>query len=250
MVVVRSWIVAGLAGGALAHLTLIRLGRTAGSTRSERAAHLPGDRIVRAPTAVTDHAVTIGAPPEAVWPWLVQMGWGRGGWYTPRWVDRLLFPANGPSATTIDPALQDLQVGDFVPDGRPETRCGLYVEEIEPERVLVLHSSSHLPMSWRRRHIAELDWSWVFVLRPLDEGRRTRFHFRSRWWTSPWWLTLGGRLVVVPADFVMSRAMLRGVRRRAEGTSVVHVGPSALPPDRIGDAGSEYRERCRTEVRS
>lgn len=59
-------------------------------------------------------AITIDAPPEDVWPWVVQMGWGRGGWYTARWVDRLLFPANEPSATTVLPELQDLEVGDFV----------------------------------------------------------------------------------------------------------------------------------------
>jgi hypothetical protein len=247
-----SWVVAGLVGAALADLTLIRLGRSAGSTCAERAAVLPGDHLVARPTAVTDHAITIDAPPDAVWPWLVQMGWGRGGWYTARWVDRLLFPANGPSATTIDPTLQSLHVGDFVPDGPPETRCGLFVEAIEPERTLVLHSNSHLPMSWRRRHLAELDWSWAFVLRPLDGGRRTRFHFRSRWWTSPWWLALGGRLAVVPADYVMSREMLRGVRRRAEETSRGPAvrGPSALPPDPVDRTGSEYRERCRTEVQS
>jgi hypothetical protein len=163
---------------------------------------------------VTDHAVTVDAPPSAVWPWLLQMGWGRGGWYTARWVDRLLFPANGPSADDIIPDLQGLSIGDFIPDGPPETECGMIVEQLEPERALVLHSNSHLPLSWRER--AELDWSWAFVLHPLDDGRRTRFHFRSRWTTAPWWFTLGGWLVVVPADFVMSRAMLRGVKERAE----------------------------------
>ena len=50
------------------------LGRRAGSTRAERRMALPGDGAVRHPHAVTDHAITIGAPPEAVWPWLTQMG--------------------------------------------------------------------------------------------------------------------------------------------------------------------------------
>ena len=90
----------------------------------------------------------------------------------------------------------------------------MFVERIEADRVLVLRSNSHLPASWRR--YAQLDWTWTFVLAPLADGRHTRFHFRSRWATSPWWLTLGGWLVIVPADFVMSRDMLRGVRRRAE----------------------------------
>jgi hypothetical protein len=206
----RSAFVAGLA--VALEVALIGLGRTYGSTCAERRSALPGDGIIPDPDMVTDHAVTIDAPPAAVWPWLVQMGWGRGGWYTARWVDRLLFPANGPSAERILPELQSLEVGSFIPDGPPETECGLFVQEIEVERSLVLRSNSHLPKRWRSR--AELDWTWAFVLSPI-EGGRTRFHFRSRWTTSPWWLTLGALLVIVPADFVMSRDMLGGVRRRA-----------------------------------
>lgn len=194
---------------------LVQLGRTYGSTKEERSRTLPGDDIVPAPDTVTDHAITIDAPPELVWPWLVQMGWGRAGWYTARWVDRLLFPANGPSADRILPELQDIEVGTFIPDGAPETECGLYVEVLEPQRVLVLHSNSHLPLRWRQRG-REVDWSWAFVLSPVDEGRRTRFHFRSRWRTTPWWMTAAGWLVLVPADFLMSRDMLRGVKQRSE----------------------------------
>jgi len=211
---VRSRTLVAVGAAVVGEAVLIHLGRTYGSKARERDLVLPGDRIVGCPQVVTDHAVTIAAPPSAVWPWLLQMGWGRGGWYTARWVDRLLFPANGPSAEAVVPELQDLAVGDFIPDGPPETECGMVVEQLEPERALVLHSNSHLPLSWRDR--AELDWSWAFVLHPLDDGRRTRFHFRSRWTTAPWWFTLGGWLVVVPADFVMSRAMLCGIRRRAE----------------------------------
>ncbi len=200
--------------GGLAEVGLIHLGRTYGSTPAERSTRLPGDDVIVAPKVQTDHAVTIDAPPSAVWPWLLQMGWGRGGWYTARWVDRLLFPANGPSAEWIVPDLQHLEVGSFIPDGPPETECGLHVVHIEPERALVLRSNSHLPLSWRDR--ATLDWTWTFALTPVDHGDRTRFHFRSRWVTEPWWFTLGGWLAVVPADFVMSRDMLRGVRARAE----------------------------------
>jgi hypothetical protein len=199
---------------ALAELVLVRLGHTYGSTRAERRAPLPGDDIVARPTVVTNHGVDVDAPTDCVWPWLLQMGWHRGGWYTARWVDRLLFPANEPSADRIIPALQDIAVGSFIPDGPPETECGMIVERLEPCAVLVLHSTTHLPRSWRNK--AALDWSWAFVLSPLDGGARTRFAFRSRWTTAPWWLTLGSRLGVVPADFVMSRAMLRGVKRRAE----------------------------------
>ena len=175
---------------------------------------LPGDDIVADPRVVTNHAITIDAPPGCVWPWLVQMGWHRAGWYTARWVDRLLFPLNWPSATRVIPHLQNLRVGDFIPDGAPETKCGLIVELLEPEQAMALHSTSHLPLSWRAR--ASLDWSWSFVLIPVDAGSRTRFLFRSRWVTAPWWFTLGGWLVVVPADLLMAHDMLHGVRVRAE----------------------------------
>jgi len=199
------------------------LGRSYGSTARERAAALPGDAIVPDPHVVTDHAITIDAPADAVWPWLVQMGWHRAGWYTAHWVDRLLFPANRPSADRIVPELQAIDIGDFIPDGPPETDCGFTVEHIDPVRSLVLHSTSHLPEAWRRRHDVSLDWSWTFVLAPIDD-RRTRFAFRSRWRTSPWWVTVAGRLVIVPADFVMSRDMLRGVKQRAEGAAVAVSG--------------------------
>ena len=214
-----------LAMGVATEATLVHLGRTYGSTPAERAMRLPGDDIVPTPVVVTNHAITIDAPPECVWPWLVQMGWGRGGWYTARWVDRLLFPANGPSATGVISELQDLQIGDFVPDGPPETNTGFTVEELIPNRTLVLHSTSHLPASWREQQRAVLDWSWVFNLTPIHDGNRTRYLLRSRWTTYPWWLTVGGWLGIVPADFVMSRDHLHGVKERAEAlarSTVVH----------------------------
>jgi hypothetical protein len=210
----RARVAALIAAVAASEAALVHLGRTYGSTAYERRRSFPGDAIVRAPQVVTNHAITIDAPPACVWPWLVQMGWGRGGWYTARWVDRMLFPNNGPSADRIVSELQALEVGDFIPDGPPETHCGFTVEQLEPERALVLHSTSHLPASWREH--AELDWSWAFVLDSRDGGTRTRFGFRSRWRTAPWWLTLGGRFGVVPADLVMSRDMLQGVKARAE----------------------------------
>jgi hypothetical protein len=194
----------------------MHLGRTYGSTPEERTATIPGDELVPEPVVMTNHAITIDAPPSAIWPWLVQMGWGRGGWYTARWVDRLLFPANGPSADVIVPELQHLTVGEFVPDGAPETKTGFIVRQLVPERDLVLHSTSHLPLSWREPPRAELDWSWAFHLTPIDGGTRTRYLFRSRWVTSPWWFTAGGCLGIVPADFVMSRDHLHGIKARAE----------------------------------
>lgn len=195
------------------------LGRTSGSTRAERAAVLPGDEVVVRPHFTTDHAITIEAPPDAVWPWLVQMGWHRAGWYTARWVDLLLFPANEAAADRVEARWQGLAVGDQVPDGPPETECFFIVRELVPSRHLVLHSRSHLPPDFRDRFGATIDWTWVFSLTDLGGGR-TRFHFRSRARLTPWWLSAAYLLVIVPADHIMSRQMLRGVQARAEGRGV------------------------------
>ena len=194
------------------------LGRTAGTTRDERRRLLPGDELVRDPLVVTTHAATIDAPATHIWPWLVQMGWHRGAFYTARWVDRLLFPSNWPSAERLLPEWQGLAVGDTVPDGAPETECEFVVAELAPQRHLVLHSSRHLPPSWRRDHGAWIDWTWAFVLRDLGQGR-TRFLFRSRFRAGPWWVAAIFWALIVPADFIMARQMLRGVAVRAERTS-------------------------------
>ncbi len=107
---------------AASYAALQVVGRTAGSTAAERRSPFPGDEVVPDPNVVSNHAVTIAAPPEAVWPWLTQMGWHRAGYSTPRWVDLVFFPANWPSLDRLDPGLtRDLATGDTVPDGPPGT---------------------------------------------------------------------------------------------------------------------------------
>lgn len=202
----------GLTAG---YLAVQWLGRTYGTSVEERRAAMPGDDLVGRPQTSVTHAITIPAPPDCVWPWLVQVGWHRGGWYTARWVDVLLFPDNLPSADRVLADFQDLAVGDLVPDGRPDTECFFVVRECEPGARLVLQSTTHLPLSWRDRDRARINWTWSFVLTPEDEGRATRLVFRWRARTRPWWLTAGAHLLVVPADFVMSRDMLLGLRERA-----------------------------------
>ena len=209
----RTKAAVALAGASYA--TLQWLGRTYGATTEERHRALPGDELCTDPQAVTTHAITINVPPEAIWPWLVQMGWGRGQWYTARWVDRLLFPDNGPSADRIIPEFQHLAVGDRVLDGAPDKNCAFIVEQLEPRRHLVLHSREHLPPGWSERFNAAIDWTWSFVLDDLNDGR-TRLIVRSRLRVAPWWVTAVYLGAIVPADFVMSRQMLRGVKARAE----------------------------------
>jgi len=202
--------------------TLQGLGRRAGSTRQERHEELPGDGIVPHPHLVTDHAITIESPPEAVWPWLTQMGWHRAGYYTPRWVDRLLFPANLPSSDVLDPALvRDLTVGDTIPDGPPGT-AWFVVEQASPPATLVLHSTTHVPASWREKFGAAIDWTWSFRLTGLPE-KRTRLHIRMRGRAAPLWLAAGSIGAIIPADFIMATGMLRGLKHRAEQTRTAGV---------------------------
>lgn len=201
-------------GGLLAAATLGQvLGRTSGSTREERRRVLPGSDPVARPTIVTNHAGTLPAPPEKVWPWLTQVGWHRAGWYTPRWVDRYLFPDNWPSADRLDPALlRDLVVGDTIPDGPPGT-AQFVVEHVSAPDLLVLHSTTHVPGSWRERTGALIDWVWTFALDPVPGGR-TRFLVRTVARTDPWWFTVAYVATLVPADHVMATGMVRGLAER------------------------------------
>jgi hypothetical protein len=211
-------------------------GRTSGTRRAERGRVLPGDEVVSDPTVVTNHALTIDAPPSDVWPWLQQMGWHRGGWYTPRWVDSLMFPGNWPSAEHLDPELvQRLEPGTHIPDGPPGT-AEFLVHDAEKPHHLVLHSTTHIPVTWRERTGAAIDWVWTFDLRELPSARpggrvRTRLLLRTRSRTSPWWLTAAYNGLLVPADLVMAPAMLRGIRRRAQ-----RMAPARAAASLTGDA--------------
>lgn len=201
-----------LAGGA-SYAALYVLGKRSGSTSYERRRGLPGDELVAEPSFVTNHAATLAAPPEQVWPWLTQVGWHRAGWYTPRWVDRLLFPENWPSADRLVPELvRDLRPGDTVPDGPPGT-AEFVVERADPPHVLVLHSRTHLPPGWDERYDARLDWVWTFLLEPAGRGR-TRMLVRNRGKLAPRWLELSYLAGIVPADHVMTRGMFRGLQQR------------------------------------
>lgn len=204
--------VAAIAAAA-GYAALFRLGLASGSTPAERSSALPGDELIDRPSLVTNHAATLPAPPEQVWPWMTQVGWHRGGWYTPRWVDKLLFPDNLPSVDRLDPLLvRDLKPGDTIPDGPPGT-AEFVVELADAPRTLVLHSRTHLPPGWADRFGAELDWVWTFSFTPVDEGR-TRMLIRNRGFVKPAWLDLAYRTIIVPADHIMATGMFDGLAKR------------------------------------
>ena len=205
-----------------------RVSWRSGATDSEASGSLPGDTVIPHPMVEWTRATTIHAPPTRVWPWLVQMGYGRGGWYTDERVDRLLWGVSAHNADAIRDDLQHLEVGDVVADG-PDHAAYFHVRAVEPERALVYHSVRHPlkghpvdaldPAALRRleRDLVAggtyLDFSWAFVLIP--EGRSTRLVIRTRAVYAP--ARLG--LLRVPLGFVdlyHAHTMLRAIRRRVE----------------------------------
>ena len=143
------------------------------------------------------------------------MGWHLGGYYTPHWVDKLLFPENWESLARLDPHLvRDLRIGDVIPDGKPGTAY-FRVARVEPPKLLVLKSQTHLPPGWGEKYRARITWTWTVHLTELPDAS-TRVHLRVRGHMSPWWLTTLYVAAIIPADFVMATGMLSGLKRRAE----------------------------------
>jgi hypothetical protein len=200
--------------GLAAVYALHRLGRRSGLHPGEAAAALPGDEVVARARWQSTRAITIEAPPERVWPWIVQMGFPshRAGWYTPHWLDQLTFGIEQRSADRIVPELQQLEVGDRVPDS-DDSSVYFTVAEGEPPRALVLHSTRHVI-----RPIRTIDFSWAFVVREIAAGR-SRLLIRARADYTPGRALPFVELVIGPADFVNAGAMLRGIKQRAEGVA-------------------------------
>ena len=180
-----------------------------GSTPEELTRPMAGDHIVPNPTHWATHAVTIETPPEDIWPWLVQLGYQRGGLYSYDWLDRLFGFLDRPSASEVLPAFQQLAVGDTI---RLNPREVLTVAAQHENRALVLRYSAH-----------EFDWVWQFGLYPIDK-RRTRLVTRGteRYAnTVAMWLFMR---VMEPAAFIMTRRMLIGVKQRAEALHASRAG--------------------------
>jgi hypothetical protein len=172
---------------------------TWGATPEEAARVLPGDELLADADIVATRAITIDAPPDAIWPWLVQMGPGRAGAYTYDWVENI-FGLDMRSADRIVPEWQHLEVGDVLRSR--EDRPGMRVEILEPERVLANRSEAG-------------DWVWTFALAPA--GGSTRLVSRNR--ISMRGAAAGqrlGMLVMEPGSLVMERKMLLGIKERAE----------------------------------
>lgn len=199
-----------------------------GATEDEARGSLPSDDLLQDATDQVTHAIEIDAPAEAVWPWLVQIGQGRGGFYSYDWLERAV-GADIHNADRIIPEFQDLEEGDVVrlapedyplssPESAPE------VARLDPTRALVLRPPGDSPA-----------WTWAFVLEPVDEGT-TRLIARTRsdpsrssivpWPERPLLGAATEYLFWEPAHFVMERKMLREIKRCAERVDRTAVSPS------------------------
>jgi hypothetical protein len=195
---------------------------------------LAGDELVTEPNLVETRRIDIDAEPEAVWPWLAQLGYGRGGWYALPVLDRPWSPAGGPgarSADTILPEYQDLAEGDLVPT---HPQGGFEARVVEPGESLVLYIDDALTRAQLEEAMseraAEIDVdpdvlvdmppyrvSWAFVLEDLPGGR-TRLIERLRADVQASEQQLKAKPIARAGLFVLLKSQLEGIKDRAEGT--------------------------------
>jgi hypothetical protein len=184
----------------------LRWGATAGEVQSA----WTGDHLLPHPLGASTHAITIRSPAAQVWPWIVQIGQGRGGFYSYAWVENLL-GCQIENASRILPEHQQLRVGDPVwlhPNAPPLT-----VAIVEPGHTLVLAATEE------QDGFQVVSGTWAFFLRELGE-HAARLIVRSRWsWPPTLFRWVGYRLGLEPMHFVMERRMLLGIKERAEGRS-------------------------------
>jgi hypothetical protein len=195
---------AAVAGVAMAHGGRRRFLRW-GATDAEIADLQPGDELIANADITATRAITIQRSPDAVWPWIAQLGQGRGGFYSYDVLENLLgFDIH--SADRIVPDWQRLEVNDEI---RLAPTVGLKAAIVDPGHALVLQGS--LPIARR----PPFDSTWAFILREQADGT-TRLLSRERYAYRRWWAPL----VVEPTQaisFVMSRKMLLGIKTRVEG---------------------------------
>lgn len=184
---------------------------TWGAAPDEVSSSLPGDDLLPRPDLVATRAISIDAPAEAVWPWVAQMGQGRGGLYSYDWLENLV-GCQMVSATRVVQEWQHPAVGDGF---RLHPDVALEVAMVEPPHALVVRGAvSATGQDGSGDPSMPYDFTWAFVLHPRSDGR-TRLVVRERYrYLSRWALPLVETVSV--ASFIMTERMLRGIRDRAE----------------------------------
>jgi hypothetical protein len=208
---VIRWLVL-VVGAVIAYVTVVhRFINRWGATATEVQAALPGDEHVPQPQVTSTRAITIEAPVHTVWQWLVQIGQGRGGFYSYDFLENLL-GLDIHSTDRIQPELQTLQPGDLIHMG-PE---GPYfkVLYVEPEQALVLMGGDPDKDDADPTAPDYYGSTWSFILKPLDD-QTTRLVIRGRGATNVPALRIMNYFLE-PIIFIMEQKMLRGIKQRAE----------------------------------
>lgn len=204
-----------------------------GASEAEQRAVLPGDELIPDADARNTRAITIDAPPAAVWPWLAQMGADRGGFYSYDLLEDLAGLGIHSVDVVVD-AWQDLRVGDVVYANRRRT-AGWFVDEVRPPYALVLQLADLARgRPARRTDPAHWEFVWSFVLIDRGDGT-TRLLVRE----SVVFGKMVARLLMAPfapVSFVMTRRMLLGIKKRAE-----------VPSGGVGRAETPQRAGARTK---
>jgi hypothetical protein len=197
-----------------------------GATNPEAEGRLPGDALILDARLQSTRAITIHAAPEQVWPWLVQIGYRRAGWYSYDALEKAAGAgdfAEGTSARRILPQFQGLAVGDYIPLA-PETNYT--VVDLQPRHLLILRSRIDIHTG-RTGDFSNPDYgtafdnTWAFRLTPTADGyTRLVTRFRAAFLPTPG-NTAFAYGALEPAVFVMEQKMLRGIRERAEALQTV-----------------------------
>jgi hypothetical protein len=231
----RSFLRRAAAVGSLAawgYVTLARPWHRAwGASDVELRSTLRGDGIIPRPTAETTRGITIDTPPKYIWPWLLQLGQGRGGFYSYDWLENVA-GLDIHSADEILPQFQSLVVGDDIPFGNG---VGIPVVRLEHERTLVLGASIDLAtgLPFESTGAAPerfFSMTWAFILKPVHETA-TRLVARFRIEQRPQGLASATYplLIEIP-HFVMERKMLLGIRERSERLYRRETASEGTPP--------------------
>jgi hypothetical protein len=218
-----SVLVSMIVAGAVAYVVAIRPRLKWGVDPQEAELPIPGDDLIAEPSATETRGVTIDAPVAAVWPWLVQMGYERGGWYSYDGMD-----SRHPTATEILPEFQNLAQGDIMPT---HPGGGFRVAVMEPERALVLFTDTDLvreqaeraaaegrsyPGAGTRASYPEFAASWAFLLEPTHDGKtRLIERFRARTpGAGPARAVMGE--IMGTGMVLMTRKQMIGIKERVE----------------------------------
>jgi hypothetical protein len=197
-----------------------------GATDEELAAPLPGDALSPNPKGQATHAITIDVPPEEVWPWILQIGQDRGGFYSYTFLENLI-GCDMRNTFHIVPEWQTRAVGDTVWFGTPKHFRGvarMIAAIVEPDRAMVFAT----PADWQRIQSGEegREGTWSLVLNPIGQ-RKTRLITRSRAGTHlPPWKQAANLAFWEPAHFVMERKMLLTIKRLAENHCLRGISPA------------------------